>query len=134
MIGERELLTDDEITALRAYKGMKPFLAVCWALDHVRKQQEALLGADSSALELVLWQYREVAFKFRGHCGQILNLLKQPVPFPYFHLLNVRSSASRARAWHAHGPSRAARHARPADPCTCIACIHAAAWPSGTAP
>ena len=33
--------------------------------------------------ELVLMQFREVAFKFRGHCGQIINLLKQPVPFPY---------------------------------------------------
>ena len=25
----------------------------------------------------------------RGHCSQIVNLLKQPVPWPYFHMLNL---------------------------------------------
>ena len=32
---------------------------------------------------------QEKAFAFRGHCGQIHNLLQQPVPFPYFHILNL---------------------------------------------
>ena len=29
--------------------------------------------------------FRELAFTFRGHCGQITNELAEPVPFPYFH-------------------------------------------------
>lgn len=39
--------------------------------------------------ELVLSQLRDAAFAFRGRCGQIVNTLKQPVPYPYFHLLNL---------------------------------------------
>ena len=39
--------------------------------------------------EALIFQLREAAFKFRGHCGQIAAMLKQPVPFPYFHLLNL---------------------------------------------
>ena len=46
-------------------------------------------GAEGIRAEHVHSQFRDVVFSFRGHCGQIVNLLKQPVPFPYFHLLNL---------------------------------------------
>ena len=42
----------------------------------------------------VLGQFRDVAFRFRGHCGQIVNLLRQPVPFPYFHVINFMLSVN----------------------------------------
>jgi predicted membrane chloride channel (bestrophin family) len=88
----RDLLTDDEVEKLRRYKGLKPFIAICWGVDHAKSmlRHEANRHFRSEqAEEIAIMQFREVAFKFRGHCGQILNLLKQPVPFPYFHLLNL---------------------------------------------
>jgi predicted membrane chloride channel (bestrophin family) len=96
MIAKRGLLTAREVQTLKQYGGMKPFLAVCWALDYVtavitRDANIVLSQRDTAkavATEVLLMQFREIIFKFRGHCGQIINLLKQPVPFPYFHLLN----------------------------------------------
>lgn len=96
MIVLRDLLTEGEVEALKAYKGMKPFLAICWGLDHAKlmfaRAHHPHLQHNSAASvhaeELMMAPMREVAFKMRGHMGQIINLLKQPVPFPYFHLLN----------------------------------------------
>ena len=34
-------------------------------------------------------EFCRIAFELRGHCSQIVNLLKQPVPWAYFHLLNL---------------------------------------------
>jgi predicted membrane chloride channel (bestrophin family) len=86
MIVLRQLLSESEVCLLKAYKGFRPFLAVCWALESA---QTMCASAGQHGDGWTAWQFREVAFKFRGHCGQIVNLLKQPVPFPYFHLLNV---------------------------------------------
>jgi hypothetical protein len=98
MMLARDLLSADEVATLRAYKGFKPFLALSWAVEEAAGLLEEAARCDRSRHhdlgqgtrdEIVLAQFREAAFKFRGHCGQIVNLLKQPVPFPYFHLLNV---------------------------------------------
>ena len=95
---ERNLLSFEEVMLLKTYKGFKPFLAVCWALEEAQSLVAAKAASDKSVhydlgqtvrTEHINTQFREVAFAFRGHCGQIINLLKQPVPFPYFHLLNV---------------------------------------------
>lgn len=77
---------------LRAYKGFKPFLCLHWAAD----EAERLLGARMEAearrnptaaaygmevrTQMLLHEFRAVAFDFRNHCGQIINTLKQPVP------------------------------------------------------
>jgi len=103
----RNLLKRSEIELLMAYTGYKPFLPLVWALAEV---EDALLPKpvdkpDASRAELeqlrkqanaeryvvsdLLSNFRELAFAFRGHCGQITNWLKQPVPFPYFHVLTV---------------------------------------------
>ena len=97
-MNERDLLTEDECRILRGYKGFAPFLAVYWALDEAKSliSEKALhdesyhhdLGQGMRD-EMIHEQFRQCAFEFRGHCGQIVNLLKQPVPFPYFHLLSV---------------------------------------------
>lgn len=91
---KRNLLTPSEMDTLTAYKGYKPFLPLVWALNEV---EDALLskvsgeGKDATAQRFtvadLLSNFRELAFGFRGHCGQITNQLKQPVPFPYFHAL-----------------------------------------------
>ena len=33
--------------------------------------------------------FRDLCFGLRGHCGQMSNWMKQPVPFPYFHVLTL---------------------------------------------
>ena len=37
----------------------------------------------------LLSNFRELAFTFRGHCGEISNWMNQPVPYPYFHILSL---------------------------------------------
>ena len=97
-IVDRQLLTDKEVAVLKSYKGMKPFLAALWAMEEARALVAEKARVDESLHrdlgqgmrdELIHQQFRQVAFEFRGHCGQIINLLKQPVPFPYFHLLSM---------------------------------------------
>ena len=94
----RNLLSFREVAAIKAYKGFRPFLVLHWGLEEGRGLLKVWSTSDPSRHhdlgqgmrdELILGAFREVAFKFRGHCGQIVNTLKQPVPFPYFHLLNV---------------------------------------------
>lgn len=93
MIVARDLLTDDECATLKEYKGFKPWVAMCWSLDDVeqlvqRDSHDAGRPPDGVREMLALQEFRDVAFRFRTNAGQIFNLLKQPVPFPYFHLLN----------------------------------------------
>jgi len=87
-IRTRQLLTEGEIETIQAYKGFKPFLPVHWAMQEAEAQLLIVDPTDSKSETLMLQQLQEKAFAFRGHCGQITNLLKQPVPFPYFHVLN----------------------------------------------
>ena len=77
---KRALLTQAEIEVLKAYKGMKPFIAMNWALKEVEGilNQDSQMADNAVRKEIILAQFREVIFKFRGHCGQIVNLLKQP--------------------------------------------------------
>lgn len=97
-IRQFQLLTADEVRTLQSYKGMKPFLPVYWALEEARSIVAEKAAVDESLHndlgqgmrdQHILTQFQEVAFAFRGHCGQIVNLLKEPVPFPYFHLLSI---------------------------------------------
>lgn len=88
-IRTRQLLTPGEVDTIKAYKGFKPFLPVHWAMMEAEKQLRIADHSDSKSETLMLQQLQEKAFAFRGHCGQIHNLLQQPVPFPYFHILNL---------------------------------------------
>ena len=98
MMIARHLLTDSEAATLEAYGGFKPLLALVWAMDEARALVGDWAKADPARHrdlgqgmrdEFILNEFRDVIFKFRGHCGQIVNLLSQPIPFPYFHLLHV---------------------------------------------
>ena len=92
IIRQRSLLKQNEVALLTSYEGYKPFLPLVWAL---REVEHALRPADDANVRRhlhasdLLSNFRELAFAFRGHCGQITNWLKQPVPFPYFHALTV---------------------------------------------
>lgn len=86
----RHLLTNDEIAIIKNYKGNKPFLPVVWALEEV-KLVTAPKPDDDVAVKnkatAVNGAFRAEGFAFRGHCGQITNWLRNPVPFPYFSFL-----------------------------------------------
>ena len=98
MMIARNLITETEAEKLAKYAGFKPLVALVWAIDgrstssasgRRRRRRATATSGRACEIEVILQQFREVAFKFRGHCGQIVNLLSQPIPFPYFHLLHV---------------------------------------------
>lgn len=88
---ERHLFTMAEIATLKEYKGYKPFLPLVWALEEVEKAMKTDYPNAPRGPELatIIATFRGLAFEMRGHCGQITNWLKQPVPFPYFQFLTL---------------------------------------------
>ena len=79
------LISANERKVLEKYRGSRFFLMQSWALrlaaDQMTKPDKAP-GADIRELEKYALSLREAG-------GNISNLLKQPVPFPYFHFLNL---------------------------------------------
>jgi len=51
--------------------------------------EEMMIGTHPVFLAFEWDEFSKIAFELRGHCSQIANLLKQPVPWAYFHLLNL---------------------------------------------
>jgi len=90
IIQSRNLITPDEVVRVKAYKGFSPFLPVYWGLCECREQLWINGPGKTTQSEVLKMQMLEdKALKFRGHCSQIINQLKQPVPWPYFHILNL---------------------------------------------
>ena len=74
-------MSQDEVATIKAYKGMKQFIPLCWALEHVR----ALLAREGDShpdisRELIAHRFTDVTWAFRNHASQIINMVKQPVP------------------------------------------------------
>jgi len=99
---KRSLLKANEIEILKTYTGYKPFLPLVWALAEVEdallpkikganatNDEKRMISEERYRVSDLLSNFRELCFTFRGHCGQINNWLKQPVPFPYFHVLTL---------------------------------------------
>jgi len=86
----RRLLSPHEKEVISSYGGQKYFMLLVWAMQEVEAAiaRDATDATDARTADL-LNSFREEAFKFRGHCGQITNWLIQPVPFPYFHLIQL---------------------------------------------
>jgi len=94
MPSRRNLLTAEECQRVMAYGGFKPMLPIYWALAEVKN----LVNSDSHSddgtaitMELRWNEFLTVAMQLRAQCSMIVNLLKQPVPWAYFHLLNMMS-------------------------------------------
>ena len=90
VIRRRDLLTEEECAQVGSFDGFKPFLLIYWAMREVKSQLRAhVRGSDPVAAAFEWDEFQRIAFELRGHCSQIANLIKQPVPWAYFHLLNV---------------------------------------------
>lgn len=96
LLRSRNLLNLKEIEMLKAYKGNKPFLPLNWAMMEFENAINAgeihehdLSQCQRFRILDLLAQSRELLYHFRGHCGQITNWLKQPVPFQYYHALSL---------------------------------------------
>jgi len=96
LMKESHCFVDSEIEVLQKYAAFKPLLPLSWALDEVKRELIARGGGDGGGREFsampqvaVHAQFQACAFRLRGHMNTIVNLLKQPVPFPYFHVLKL---------------------------------------------
>jgi predicted membrane chloride channel (bestrophin family) len=85
----REMLTIREIEVIKSYEGFKPLLLITWALDEVKFQIDSDKSENAIVTSMNYRHFQGCAFEIRGHMSQIINQLKQPVPWPYFHLLNL---------------------------------------------
>lgn len=99
---ERQLLTEEEKEVVTGYQGMKQFLLITWALQEVKA---ALYVTDADATVPgkggTFRTFQTVGFELRGHCGQLVNLLKQPVPCT----ASTRTHVLIAVLAHAHPPT-----------------------------
>lgn len=93
------LFTRAEIAALQKYRGYRPFLAATWALAEVRTaiikdKPEREGGPQKSQLTTmpqlsIFGNFEKCMEDFCAHCGATMEVLNQPVPFPYFHILKL---------------------------------------------
>ena len=90
-IVERGLLGAREGRWLEKYAGFKPWQCLTWAIDEVFAQIELLPPSASEPLrkELLRQEFRQLAIQMRYHMGQINELRRMQVPFPYFHMINL---------------------------------------------
>ena len=89
ILEKRELLKSFELEAIERFKGFRPNLPVVWALRELHHALEARAEVMGFPDHQLAMQFREIAFAFRGHMGQIENWLTQPLPFSYFYLLTL---------------------------------------------
>ena len=85
----RRLLTEKETQTVLRYNGYAPFLLITWALQEVHNELREGSPETDRWRCAAYQRFERSALDLRGNCSQITNLLKQPVPWAYFHLLNV---------------------------------------------
>lgn len=95
---ERQLLTEEEREIVVGYKGMKQWLLITWALQEVKAalyvtEADATAPGKGGAFRM----FQTVGLELRGHCGQLVNLLKQPVRHPWRHRGRVLPCALKAQ-------------------------------------
>lgn len=83
------LLTLEESERIRRFHGFKPLLPIKWALKHVQtgieyKRKHATVNSDEFEI------FQTVAYTFQRKTTTIVQLLQQPVPLPYFHVLKIQ--------------------------------------------
>jgi hypothetical protein len=97
VIVARKLLSVEEAAGMQQYAGYGPWLLITWALQEVKvallRTPENDRGRSQYELVKTYERFELVAMNLRSHMGTIWNMLKQPVPFAYFHLLVLLNSA-----------------------------------------
>lgn len=93
------LFSRAEIATLQKYRGYRPYLAASWALNEVKlgilKDRPENPGGPAKSVLTTMPQltifnnFNAVVQDFSGHCSSIMEVLQQPVPFPYFHVLKL---------------------------------------------
>ena len=95
----------------RLLRRFKPFLPIFWGLKEIRAQLRSGNDANDQLWNVFEMEaFMDIAFAMRGHCSQIVNLLKQPVPWPYFHILNLMTWACRRPSHRSCGSVTALLH------------------------
>ena len=88
---QRRMLSVDERRAVDKFNGPKSFLLQEWALqtmsEHLASDAKRAGGAGIAP-------FQAQAFALRKHCAEMKNMLAQPVPFPYFHVINFMLSVN----------------------------------------
>ena len=74
------LLTEDEVELLVEGSPQESSMLMAWSLQVMHDG----FGAQDA---LAFAQMETKVLELKAHCGSILNLLQQPFPLPYFHVL-----------------------------------------------
>ena len=78
------MLTDEEEVILREYTGNGQLLLMMWGLRAMRK------GLQKRGRQVKVYlMLEDSVLRLRRACAAITNMLAMPVPFPYFHALNL---------------------------------------------
>jgi predicted membrane chloride channel (bestrophin family) len=87
----RRMLSAEERRVVDSYQGFKPFLLQEWALQTVN---EYLATDAKRTVGAGIAPFMAQALALRKNCAETVNLLAQPVPFPYFHVINFMLSVN----------------------------------------
>jgi len=85
----RRMLSEEEKRVVANYQGFKPFLLQEWALQTVNEYLATDAKRSGGA---GIGPFQKEALALRGHCSEMVNMLAQPVPFPYFHIITFMLS------------------------------------------
>mmetsp|Transcript_47144 Transcript_47144/g.102593 ORF Transcript_47144/g.102593 Transcript_47144/m.102593 type:complete len:378 (+) Transcript_47144:45-1178(+) len=80
-----QLLTEKEIDYIADFEGPRSFTVMHWALECIRTD----LGTDR---ERYLKPFSDKVFKIRRNGDEIIQIMDLPMPFQYFHILNLMLS------------------------------------------
>ena len=78
------LLTEEEVVHLQAFPGNPSSLLCTWAM-HVLRRGMRRAGCEAP----LIVEMQENTVNLQKAMGAIVNTLAMPVPYPYFHLLNL---------------------------------------------
>jgi len=80
------LLTPAEMKQVQAYKGFRPFLMQMWALKSIAHR---LHNDPAKRPGISLKSFETQILKLREQSHDIVDWVNAPVPFPYFHTVNL---------------------------------------------
>lgn len=82
------LLTEEEVTQLRTFYGVKPLIVIKWALNTLKRAM--VFNDRDDLMSQYNQEFEQLAVAFQKKCITIIMIIQQPVPFAYFHILKVQ--------------------------------------------